>query len=166
MAQRLHFGGIMKRVSRYKYRAKKLSSPRGWVYGSYFEFLPITPSPVVTAGSEEKRKKLLKHVIVTTTSSDWNMPREMTAIEIDKETVCQCIGAMSKKTVLYEEDIVSWNNTLYVIVWSEERFQFVLQEIGDYKEPIIKELPTDTDELTCLGNSYDNADILLSALDS
>lgn len=74
-----------------------------WVYGSYFLHINRTPCVMGDLVREED----IEHVIVQDEFSDWNMPRGITAIRVDPETVGEWIGLVDRfGRKIYEGDIV------------------------------------------------------------
>ena len=147
--------------TRYTYRAKRRKNTGFWVYGTYMKFLPYTRNPL----GKEVDDKDYKHLIILGGSSDWGMKRDLTVVEVLEDSVCQCLGCVDSRGLpLYEEDIVRYNDKLYVIVYNKGTYSFVLSEIGDYTFPVLIELPTNSKELLMVGNTFDNADIIVKAL--
>ena len=97
-------------TSRYLYRAKmkgwKESGLKNWAYGAYFKFLTYTPYPVNPRNIKEED---YRHLMVCEGPSDWGMPRDLQVLDIDLETLCQCIGLKDSNNVpIYENDIVRY----------------------------------------------------------
>ena len=122
------------------FKAKRLDS-NIFVQGAYYEFLPNTPYPVV--GKEQEREPLeYKHVIITTKSSDWGMPRELIAIEVDKNTLCVNTGHMDKNGLpIWEHDIVQYedeqgSSLTGEVIWNHENACFeVWVKDGNFCQP-------------------------------
>ena len=123
-------------MSRNEYKAKSLGLANNiWVYGAYYKFLPYTPNPL---GSEPKE---YKHLICTHTFSDWGMPRELTAIEIDLSTLCQNTGHVDKNGVaIWEHDILQYedeqgSSLKGEVVWNHDHACFELfVEEGNFSQ--------------------------------
>ena len=97
-------------MNRYIYRAKLLNwketGLKAWTYGAYYKFLPYTPSPV---GSRPEPEENYKHLIIRAGFSDWNLPRELTADEIDINTLVQCTGYKDCTGLdIFEGDIITY----------------------------------------------------------
>lgn len=89
--------------SRYLYRAKESKDSKFWHVGAYYKFLPYTPQPVGGHNSETD----YKHLIISHTFSDWGLPREIQATEIDVETLCQATGCVDRNgKPIWEYDIM------------------------------------------------------------
>ena len=130
---------------RYIYKAKDLNN--NWVFGAYFKFLPYTPAPIKECYPPESE---YKHLIIKEGFSDWNLPRDLKAVEINPETLCQCTGMKDEKGEdIFENDIVivsdyqkEDSNSLenYFIKWNKkfivDGFHVDLAEINDKLEVI------------------------------
>ena len=99
---------------RFKFRG--LSKGK-WYYGAYFKHLPYTPH----CCGKKPPEKDYKHLIIQEGFSDWGLPRSMTCIEVEKDTVGQCTGLKDKnKKLIYENDIVKRNGELLIVRYQAE----------------------------------------------
>ena len=122
-------------MSRDLFRAKRVDTDR-FVEGAYYEFLPYTPYPVGEKPCD------CKHIIITHTFLDWGMPSELTAVEIDKNTLCQNTGHVDKNGMpIWEHDILQYEDEQGVslkgeVVWNHDHACFELYvEEGNFSQP-------------------------------
>lgn len=89
------------------YRGKRVDNGE-WVYGYY-----KIPAPPVCF-KEDKKVVQVKHFIILEHPNyvpDWGMPRKMVQVEVDPETVGQCIGLPDKNgKKIYEGDFVAFED--------------------------------------------------------
>lgn len=75
----------------------------GWVTGSYFKHLPYTPYCM----GKTPLEKEYKHLIVHEGFSDWGLPRDIAATEVDPNTVGRCTGLKDcTGQLIYRGDII------------------------------------------------------------
>lgn len=90
------------------YRGKRVDNGE-WVYGYYYKI----PAPPVCF-KEDKKVVQDKHFIILEHPNyvpDWGMPRKMVQVEVDPETVGQCIGLPDKNgKKIYEGDFVAFED--------------------------------------------------------
>lgn len=90
------------------YRGKRVDNGE-WVYGYYYKI----PAPPVCF-KEDKKVVQVKHFIILEHPNyvpDWGMPRKMVQVEVDPETVGQCIGLPDKNgKKIYEGDFVAFED--------------------------------------------------------
>lgn len=136
-----------------------------WYYGAYFKHLPYTP---YCCGGEPPEKDY-KHLIIQEGFSDWGLPRNMSCVEVDKDTIGQCTGLKDKNgKLIYEGDIVrTWKfstgiTKLSVIVWNEARCGFRLCDIDNYQRNIHRypQSMVNVTTIEVLGNIYENPELL------
>ena len=107
-----------------------------WIDGYYVRHLPYTPSPIYSSPEalEEELKQEEKdaiHYLATEGFSDWNMPRGVELVEIDKRTVRRCVNievpseyrGKTYKHPVFEGDVVRFNKYPKV-------FKFIPEERG------------------------------------
>lgn len=121
-------------MTRYLYKAKKSKDSDLWFEGGYYKFLPYTPNPL----SGDISKIYFKHLIISHTFSDWGMPRDIQATEIDVETLCQATGCVDKNgKPIWEYDIMRRQDpddfyTYGEVHWNPQLCKFLLvKDDGD-----------------------------------
>lgn len=122
-------------MTRYLYKAKESKDSKFWHVGAYYKFLPYTPNPCSNVLPETD----YKHLIISHTFSDWGLPRELKATEIDVETLCQFTGHNDKNgTPIWEYDIMRRHDgancyTYGEVHWNPQLCRFILaKDDGDY----------------------------------
>lgn len=145
---------------RFKFRG--LSKGK-WYYGAYFKHLPYTP---YCCGGEPPEKDY-KHLIIQEGFSDWGLPRSMTCIEVEKDTVGQCTGLKDKNgKLIYEGDIIKipddWGE--YGMMAGEKREIFFNKSGFRLKPKLCKNVCgywlEDTKDFEVIGNIYENKELL------
>lgn len=135
---------------RFKFRG--LSKGK-WYYGVYCKHLPYTPY----CCSGKPPEKDYQHLIIQEGFSDWGLPRSMTCIEVEKDTVGQCTGLKDIKQILiYEGDICKDKlGNLFEVYFDKRYCCFFLRN----KNKEIMAFYPDI-ELEVLGNIYENMELL------
>lgn len=65
------------------YRGERVDG-RGFTEGIYYKHLPYTPSPIGDPGIKDED---YEHYLIHPTFSDWQMPRNFTAVQVKKDTL-------------------------------------------------------------------------------
>ena len=82
-----------------------------WVYGGFHVWQKRMLSPV---GNDTLRDDDISYIIIQNSSADWNMPREMQAVEVIPESVGEFSGYYSEAggypVAIYEGDIVEFDD--------------------------------------------------------
>ena len=117
--------------SRHLYKAKKSKHSDLWYVGGYYKFLPYTRNPLGDSIDETD----YKHFIIT---HDFGMPRNLSYVEIDVKTLCQCTGNKdSNGKPIWEYDIMRRHNpdgsyTHGEVHWNPQLCKFLLvKDDGD-----------------------------------
>ena len=160
---------------RFKFRGLKNGQ---WYYGAYLKHLPYTPQPI---REYEIPEKDFKHLIIKDGFSDWGLPRDIKAVEIEPATIGQCTGLKDKNgKLIFEGDIVRMYNNcidnLHIVKFGDfAMFDFDFQEdyekgstavygwyLGGQKYPIPLSISLETSgmQIEVIGNIYENADLL------
>lgn len=131
---------------RFKFRGMNKDK---WYYGGYFKHLPYTPQPIRYSEVPEKD---YKHLIIQDSFSDWGLPRNMTCIEVEPETVGQCTGLKDNNgKLIFEGDIVARGEDKAVIKYDDETASFYMRWV---------ETETFIEDCEVIGNIYENPELL------
>ena len=118
---------------------KKYDGTPIWYEGGYVPFLAYTPSAIPSEESVKEDEKNTKHYIFTPSFSDYNMPRELEAHEIDPKTLCQYTGidlpveGYKYPSRVWEGDIVEvrefgkWREG--VVEWNKDVCAFIVNDL-------------------------------------
>ena len=150
-----------------KFRAKTLKQDT-LCYGSYFKHIKRQVSPL----GDNLKDEDIEHLMISDGFADWNMPRAITAILVNPNTVGQYTGERDiGGKEIYEGDIIEFNDVEYsdspsqkFTVRSGEDFHrdcCYLQNINEYIDQYIKdngEYPDDS--IQVIGNIYDNPELI------
>lgn len=88
-----------------------------WVHGYY---ACLNDTTYCFKEDYEMHPDNTKHYIIVDEMTDWGLPNKHKLIEVDPDTVCQCIGWHdSDKTPIFEKDIVEFvgPNTHRDLIW-------------------------------------------------
>lgn len=89
-------------MNRYMVKARSLNS-REFVEGYLYEHCP----PLQCIVDKDYVPEKSSWFVLKTSFADWNMPRQVDFIEIDKDTICSCTGLRDKNDkYIFEHDIV------------------------------------------------------------
>ena len=132
-------------------------------YGAYFKHLPYTPY----CGGKPPEKDY-KHLIIQEGFSDWGLPRSMTCIEVEKDTVGQCTGLKDKNgELVYFDDFIKLDDGIICIVKQIDDINDI--EYGKViaipvfcfnKKYQTRYIPTVISESEKVGNLYENPELL------
>ena len=137
---------------RFKFRGMNKDK---WYYGGYFKHLPYTPQPIRYSEVPEKD---YKHLIIQDSFSDWGLPRNMTCIEVEPETVGQCTGLKDKNgELIFEGDIAINEGTVCVINWDNDKCAFFGETASEY---FAFEEDITIEDFEIIGNIYENPELL------
>lgn len=153
---------------RFKFRG--LSKGK-WYYGAYFKHLPYTPY----CCGEKPPEKDYQHFIIQEGFSDWGLPRSMTCIEVEKDTVGQCTGLKDKNgKLIYEGDIVSVTGKngmkfIYIVKYSDPEYKWILidnyshnagKKARDFYKQYVQPKELYKEGYRVIGNIYENPELL------
>ena len=99
------------------FRAKRIDNGE-WVEGYYIYHIKRTLCPFGDSVKPEDEQ----HVIMQDGFSDWNMPRNTVAFDIEPETVCQYTGLKDKngEKVFIEDIIRCTKGCTHKVIWMKE----------------------------------------------
>ena len=87
---------------RYLFRGKSIDTKK-WIYGGFHKWEKRQICPMGDSLKEDD----VSYVITINSFADWNMPRNMQAVEVILETVGQCTGTPDKNDkFIFDGDIV------------------------------------------------------------
>lgn len=137
---------------RFKFRG--LDKNGNWVYGAYFKHLPYTP---YCCGNKPLEKEY-KHLIISEGFSDWGLPRDMKATEVDPKTIGQCTGLKDKTgKLIFEGDIAINEGIVCVIKWDNDKCAFFAETESEY---FAFEEDITIEDFEIIGNKFENGDLL------
>lgn len=79
-----------------------------WVEGVYFKHYNRQVSPL----GDELKPEDIDHLIIRSGFADWNMPRQLEAVPINPDTVCERTDKLDvKKNYIWENDVIEFEDT-------------------------------------------------------
>lgn len=148
-----------------KFRAKSLNGH--WVEGYYIKFETRQICPM---GDDELKDDEIVHLIARDGFADWNMPKQLEFIKIDKETKGQFTGLKDKNgKEIYEGDILKnvREKSIYEVKWIDRdcRFGLIYNFVKTYEgEPVNitrDDIPMNRiPDCEVIGNIYENKELL------
>lgn len=148
------------------FKAKRIATGE-WVEGYYIYHIKRTICPF----GDSVKPKDEQHVIMHDGFSDWNMPRDTVAFEIDPETLCQYTGLTDKNgRKIWENDVVDghtkrgaafWRS---VVLWNECKARFDVRTM-DCSFPMtldedVNDISVSGLDYVVIGNIFDNPELL------
>lgn len=142
-----------------EYRGKSIETKK-WIYGGFHKWEKRQVCPMGDSLKEDD----VSYVITINSFADWNMPRNMQAVEVMPDTVGQYIGRSDKnKKKIYEGDILltdCWH-TLLIVYFDEDYLQFRVREVVSSRENSIDYYDNNNNvKIEVVGNIYDNPEML------
>ena len=134
-----------------------------WVYGGFHKW--ETRQPCVLG--DELKPDEIKYMIIVNSFADWNMPRNMQAVEVIPTTIGEYTGLPDKNgRKIFEGDILKFTNSdgeksLHIVQWSDEYSGWETQAI-DMKY-VAERMDFWDDYQECyevIGNIHDNPELM------
>lgn len=111
--------------SRYLYRAK--GPDDGWIEGYYVKHVDTC-----ACFSGDLKPENIHHLIIYDGFCDWGFEPPLMRADVDLSTLCQCTGLKDRSgNLIWENDIIRYNKTLYQIVWSNGCTHFIAHPFAD-----------------------------------
>lgn len=133
---------------RFKFRGIRLDNGQ-WCDGSY---LYLQNAPQYKWNGDKTLTKEDVHYIIDENDVNYG---------VDPETVGQCTGLKDKNgKLIYESDVVMWNNKKHLVQWNKHMCSFILQTSNYDETDVLEFYMTDVQDLEIIGNIYTNPELL------